>query len=289
MTRHSKNSTANAVFTYAERSKMESGSIKARLGADSMRKFESCWLCLRPSVKPVCTPQGYIYCHQCIILNAGEQKKQMAEDMEKWEAQKAKQEKEEQTKLLQEKSKDIADFLQANEGVAGNKGWAGSGNGNGNGSQTAAGGAGSKKIEFAERKSKLEETKSNFWLSEQAPKADPKAVKEPRKHLICPISGNPLKLKELTHLKPETTTDNTETTRWICPISKKMITHQKAAALKETGQVFLTECLEKYVMGKKGYLGDKEVTSKDIIHLIPGGTGFSAHNKVEAESYRPDM
>lgn len=34
------------------------GSIKGRFGGENLRRFEDCWLCLRPAVKPVCTPRG---------------------------------------------------------------------------------------------------------------------------------------------------------------------------------------------------------------------------------------
>lgn len=77
MSRHSKNNTANSIFSYYERKKVkgssfletlarplfsfalsESGSVKGRCGEENLRKFEDCWLCLRPAVKPVCTPKG---------------------------------------------------------------------------------------------------------------------------------------------------------------------------------------------------------------------------------------
>lgn len=77
MSRHSKNNTASSVFTYYERRKVRGigkkhtdlsiafisvvlgfGTLKGRLGGENMRNFEDCWLCLRPAVKPVCTPNG---------------------------------------------------------------------------------------------------------------------------------------------------------------------------------------------------------------------------------------
>nr|PIL97258.1 Zn-finger, RING domain containing protein [Toxoplasma gondii COUG] len=42
------------------------------------------------------------------------------------------------------------------------------------------------------------------------------------------------------------------------------------------------ECIEKYVLNKKGgFYGDKVITKQDIIPLVPGGTGYSSHNTVE--------
>jgi len=84
-------------------------------------------------------------------------------------------------------------------------------------------------------------------------------------------------------------TSDTETTKWVCAISKKPITHQKSAVVKSTGEVMLMECIEKYVFGKKGFYSDRDVSMNDIVKLIPGGTAFSLHNKVEAETFRPVM
>ncbi|GAB66887.1 hypothetical protein PCYB_102370 [Plasmodium cynomolgi strain B] len=53
MTRHSKNNTANPIFTYHERKKVSDvGTLKERLGKDSMRRFEQCWICLRSAETP---------------------------------------------------------------------------------------------------------------------------------------------------------------------------------------------------------------------------------------------
>lgn len=67
MTRHSKNNTASAVFTSAERSRLDYGTQHARAGKDSFRSFDACHLCLHTVKEPVCCEKGHLYCRACIV------------------------------------------------------------------------------------------------------------------------------------------------------------------------------------------------------------------------------
>lgn len=69
MSRHSKNNTASAYFTYEERQKLHDyGTQEARLGRDSMRPYDSCWLCLKTASKdPVVCEEGHLACRQCLL------------------------------------------------------------------------------------------------------------------------------------------------------------------------------------------------------------------------------
>jgi nitric oxide synthase-interacting protein len=54
MSRHSKNNTSRPIFTYAERQKLKDyGTIKQRLGKDSLKDFDACSLCLHNLVMPL--------------------------------------------------------------------------------------------------------------------------------------------------------------------------------------------------------------------------------------------
>lgn len=138
--------------------------------------------------------------------------------------------------------------------------------------------------------SKEEARAKNFWVPENTPDEPETKPKEPQRSLCCPISGVPLRLKQLVTVKPEyASNQDTETTRWMCSLSRREISHQKAAVVKSTGQVVLLDYLEKLVFGKKGALTSGVIERKDVISLIPGGTGFSAHNKVEVAVDRPNV
>jgi nitric oxide synthase-interacting protein len=86
MSRHSKNNTASSVFTYAERAKLDYGTQKQRLGSDSLRKFDACFLCLTVARDPVCwylhiyptlSSKGHLACKECFLSNILAQKKEI--------------------------------------------------------------------------------------------------------------------------------------------------------------------------------------------------------------------
>lgn len=71
MTRHSKNSTANAVYTYHEKRKDSStggyGTAQMRLSKDAIKEFDCCNLTLQPCIDPVITKDGYLFDKQAIL------------------------------------------------------------------------------------------------------------------------------------------------------------------------------------------------------------------------------
>lgn len=85
MSRHSKNNTANPVFTYAERKMIRDfGTQNARIGSDSQRPFEFCYLCVSRVIDPMCCHMGHMFCKDCIISNMVKQKKENTSKMENY-------------------------------------------------------------------------------------------------------------------------------------------------------------------------------------------------------------
>ncbi|PWN92237.1 hypothetical protein FA10DRAFT_266033 [Acaromyces ingoldii] len=80
MPRHSKNNTASGHFTKAEFEMLRDvwGSQRARLGAESMRHYDQCALCLHTVEQPVCCSKGHLFCKECILTNLVEQKRDIA-------------------------------------------------------------------------------------------------------------------------------------------------------------------------------------------------------------------
>lgn len=110
MTRHGKNSTAGAVYTYHERQKDAEqsgfGSKNVRLGKDSVKEFDCCSLTLQPCRDPVVTLDGYLYDKEAILECLLHQKREIARKMKAFEKQKKKTEREEhELRLAFEKSK----------------------------------------------------------------------------------------------------------------------------------------------------------------------------------------
>jgi len=277
MTKHSKNNTAKGYFTYYEKKKIkDAGTKRERLGVDSMRSFEQCWLCLRSAVKPVCTKKGFVYCKDCVILNLAKQKKDLEDHQFLYTQRLLKKDKEAKEREMEESNKEIGRFIEAEGRIKSIH------------HQSQEAKQQSNKPKFLER-DKATFVEKDFWIPQTAPVAPVPEVSEPKKHCVCPMSNTPLRLKDLIELKPDTLTNDSETTKWVCAVSKKPITHQRAAVIKSTGEIMLMDCIEKYVFGKKGFYADRNIGLKDIVELIPGGTGYAVHNKVEAATFRPVM
>ncbi|KAJ7650580.1 hypothetical protein FB45DRAFT_888171 [Roridomyces roridus] len=87
MTKHSRNSTASSVFSYAEHQKAASeyGTKKRRLGNDSMRRFDACCLCLQTAREPVACKDGHIFCRECAMNDLLSQKKDLKQQKDKAE------------------------------------------------------------------------------------------------------------------------------------------------------------------------------------------------------------
>lgn len=289
MAKHSKNNTSRSFFTYHERKKIQGhGTIHQRIGAESMRNFEACWLCLRQATNPVCTAQGIIFCKTCIVLSFAEQKRRNKVDevLHKKECEetklrnaekKANQDNRNAEKLISVHNKvlrgeDVKQFEKFNDDEVADL-------------QLTMG---PNKPKFLS-KDVSDVVAKSFWVVEALPQVPDATLRVPKKGLLCPITHCPLRLKELIELNPEIEDGESDTSTWICPICKKGIIHQPAAVLRTTGQVFTLDCLKKFVIGQKGYYGDRIVAEDDVVSLVAGGTGFTFHNKTESTFWRPVM
>lgn len=240
-----------------------------------MRKFEQCWLCLATAVKPVTTPSGYIYCKECILMSLAKQMEKNKKLLSQWESdmkmwQKKEDEKKEQEEL-EKKRKLVIDNLYS--------------------------------LDSAKKPNTNVETKknvfkedldykpgANFWGIDSSSKSNSKERKtegqpppKPKNLLSCPISGRPLKVKDLIDLDPDTRSTSdfpSSEVVWLCSVSKKPILHNQAYAYKKNGKIVM-----------KQYVGatDNPQDTESFVSLVPAGTAFSSHNNVEAKKFRPCM
>jgi nitric oxide synthase-interacting protein len=114
MARHSKNNTANCIFTYGERQKLKSmnewGEVSSRIGADSQKKFEQCNLCLKRLEDPVACPKGHVFCKTCIIENLFMQKKEIKQKIKHWEEENNKKLNTSQSEIISSKIESLKRF-----------------------------------------------------------------------------------------------------------------------------------------------------------------------------------
>eukprot|EP01057_Protomagalhaensia_wolfi_P005831 Protomagalhaensia_wolfi_Nauph_80__5830@NODE_734_length_2052_cov_85_306011_g549_i0_p1_GENE_NODE_734_length_2052_cov_85_306011_g549_i0NODE_734_length_2052_cov_85_306011_g549_i0_p1_ORF_typecomplete_len301_score52_03zfNOSIP/PF15906_5/8_2e30zfNOSIP/PF15906_5/1_4e04zfC3HC4_4/PF15227_6/2_4e05zfC3HC4_4/PF15227_6/7_9e03Rtf2/PF04641_12/78Rtf2/PF04641_12/8_2e02Rtf2/PF04641_12/2_7e05zfRING_UBOX/PF13445_6/7_8e05zfRING_UBOX/PF13445_6/1_8e04Ubox/PF04564_15/0_0084Ubox/PF04564_15/59zfC3HC4/PF00097_25/0_00034zfC3 len=299
MSRHSKNNTASSVFTYHERKSIKGyGSIHERLGTESLRHFEQCWICLKPAVDPVATPTGYLYCRDCIIFNFGEQR-QLWEDNIK--AQK--------NAAVVEGSPDEANInafltgqsLLDKQGTLSIKGrdyedQVGLFEHSDEERETKDMSERIKKQQERKRKREVEAGGSmnprsvSFWAPHEthtgranleflgAKKQKRKAGNE-KLVLQCPVSKTPLRLKDLIPVRPKVDQTDDGKTKWICSTSLKELAMQEVVLLKETGELMLKSVWKE--------LGSDSKAA--VVDMKSGESIFSSHNKVEINLFRPNI
>ncbi|WWC70646.1 uncharacterized protein I206_104597 [Kwoniella pini CBS 10737] len=89
MTRsHAKNNTTQSTLSYYERSLLRKDGAARRLGKDSFKPLDSCYLCLSKVKNPVACSLGHIYCKECFLSDLINQKSLIElkkKEIEKWD------------------------------------------------------------------------------------------------------------------------------------------------------------------------------------------------------------
>lgn len=149
---------------------------------------------------------------------------------------------------------------------------------------------------------------NNFWLPER--KSDQKeegasnAEKDTAgaKYTYCPMSGKPLKVKDLITVK-FTLASGKERNRvierygqnewqYMCPVCYVGLSNAvKCAVLRDSGDVICAECVERFAKpDSKNPVTDASIDpDRDIIFLQTEGTGYAATscNKLEQKKFAP--
>uniref|UniRef100_UPI00398EFCCC nitric oxide synthase-interacting protein n=1 Tax=Pristiophorus japonicus TaxID=55135 RepID=UPI00398EFCCC len=293
MTRHGKNCTAGAVYTYYEKKKDTAvsgyGTQSLRLSKDAIKDFDCCCLSLQPCKDPVITPDGYIYEKEAILEYILHQKTEIAKKIKAYEKQKnvkktelaelAKAEKETKVKAFLEKestivSKPLNPF-------------------------SAKGG----EAEASSSKDPIQQEKQkhlpSFWIPSLTPEAKASTIRKPDKTVYCPMSGKPLKMKDLIPVnfmpvdeKLERVQLITRQERYVCAVTRDVLGNSvPCAVLRPSGAVVTMECVERLIKHDMvDPINEAKLTEKDIIQIQRGGTGFAGSGvKLEAKESRPVM
>ncbi|KAM4016175.1 nitric oxide synthase-interacting protein [Anomaloglossus baeobatrachus] len=299
MTRHGKNCTAGAVYTYYEKKKDTAasgyGTQTVRLSKDAVKDFDCCCLSLQPCKDPVVTPDGFIYEKEAILEYILHQKREIARQMKAYEKQKneKKTEMEELNKAAKESKMKV--FLDKEMSIISKPLNPFTRKAESNGAEAAGSSSGSSQQSGEEKNKQL----PSFWIPSLTPEAKSTQVKKPDKSVYCPMSGRPLKMKDLISVKFTAVDDKVDRVglinrqdRYVCAVTRDMLGNSvPCAVLRPSGAVVTLECVEKLI--KKDMTdpisGDK-LTERDIIVLQRGGTGFSGSGvQLEAKEARPVM
>ena len=133
--------------------------------------------------------------------------------------------------------------------------------------------------------------RSSYWLSESQPETKESAPSPPPERPPSPMSGKPLRLKDLIPLDLKRDAKG----KVVCAVSGKAITTQPVVVLSNTGTVLLKQVMESIkepssskassrcpVTGKKFY-------PKHVVELRKGASGFAASGETVAKKYRPTL
>ncbi|XP_053195275.1 nitric oxide synthase-interacting protein [Scomber japonicus] len=305
MTRHGKNCTAGAVYTYHEKKKDTAasgyGTQSIRLGKDAIKDFDCCCLSLQPCQDPVLTPDGYLYEKQAILEYILHQKTEIAKKMKAYEKQKQAQKSNSQLESKSEERERVEKFKTRENSIVSkpiNPFTSGQSKGSEK-SRTDSSSAESSSAGSSSAVPSSSQSLPSFWIPSLTPEAKPTMLKKPSKAVLCPMSGRPIKMNELikvrfTPLDPslDRVALLTRQDRYVCAVTRDVLGNSvPCAVLRQSGIVVTQECVEKLI--KKDMLdpvsGDK-LSDKDIIPLQRGGTGFAASGvDLRAKEARPVM
>ncbi|XP_050476535.1 nitric oxide synthase-interacting protein homolog [Bombus huntii] len=285
MTRHARNCTAGAVYTYHEKRKDAAasgyGTNTQRVGKDSVKDFDCCCLTLQPCRNPVITKDGYLFDKEAILEYVLTKKKEYARKLKEYEKQKQQEEEQSNEKSANEELQKLQKFLKGEKNIVSR-------------SQIAAKESGSSVSNMSNGKDKM---LPSFWIPSKTPEAKETTLQKPDKTIYCPLSGKPLKIKDLIPVKFTEVKDPDDKkslivkqARYMCPITHDILSNSvPCAVIRTTGDVITMECVEKII--RKDWinpLDSTELTEADIIPLQRGGTGYSAVNDgLEGKHERP--
>ncbi|CAK9796953.1 Nitric oxide synthase-interacting protein homolog [Anthophora quadrimaculata] len=285
MTRHARNCTAGAVYTYHEKKKDATasgyGTNTQRVGKDSVKDFDCCCLTLQPCRNPVITKDGFLFDKEAILEYVLTKKKEYARKLREYEKQKQHEEEKCNEKTANEELQKLQKFLKGEKNIVSR-------------SQIIAEESTSSVSNMSNGKDKM---LPSFWIPSKTPEAKEIVLQKPDKTIYCPISGNPLKIKDLIPVKFTEVKDPDDRkslivkqARYMCPITHDILSNSvPCAVIRTTGDVVTMECVEKII--KKDWINPLDSTKlkeSDIIPLQRGGTGYSAVNDcLEGKHERP--
>lgn len=176
MTRHAKNCTAGAFYTYSEKKKDANasgyGTTSLRLGKDSIRSFDCCALTLQPCQNPVVSKDGYLFEKSAILEYIIAKKNEYSRALKEYNRQKESQNDPQASTI--EKLERISKALLAPTSSTSSI------------SNMAAGN---------------EKRLPSFWIPSETPNNKAAVQKAPDSTIYCPVSNKVLRVKDLIDVK----------------------------------------------------------------------------------------
>ncbi|XP_027877916.1 nitric oxide synthase-interacting protein [Xiphophorus couchianus] len=298
MTRHGKNCTAGAVYTYHEKRKDTAasgyGTQSVRLGKDAIKDFDCCCLSLQPCQDPVVTPDGYLYEKQAILEYILHQKTEIAKKMKAYEKQKQALKSTNQLESKSEERQRVERFKTRENSIVSKPI-----NPFTSGQKKESEASSSGEASTASPAPSSSQSLPSFWIPSLTPESKPTLLKKPSKAVLCPMSGRPIKMNDLipVNFTPlDSSLDRVallnRQERYVCAVTRDALGNSvPCVVLRPSGTVVTQECVEKLI--KKDMtdpVSGAKLTERDIVPLQRGGTGFAGSGvDLRAKEARPVM
>lgn len=249
------------------------------MSSDSKKQFSDCFLCLKPAQHPCVSPNGYLYCYECILNNIVTQKSGSKKKKKEISAQISEIEK--RVSLLKsDQGKMNAELFAKQE----------------RGLKAAS--------EQSTVQKENEETLQK--LTDQLSNLQKQKAKDSR--IVDPICGSLLKLKQLVKIRSPTSIEDEETSKtpenpdnsqkssfkfseFSCPICNKTFSNSRiGCVLGKCGHALCELCLKTFWDPLKPqnkiidcFVCHKKSTDKDLIKIKSEGTAFASTGNAEVK------
>ncbi|KAI8890127.1 hypothetical protein K501DRAFT_237024 [Backusella circina FSU 941] len=313
MPRHSKNNTASSVFTYHESHTLEYGTKRQRLGRDSYRDYNACFLCLQVARDPVSCGEGHLACRECMYESILQQKQDIKREQRQVDQKRQEFQNQKESEQIEAKRALLDDFDKTQNSMLGGRhrvSHQAGGKDEEDVNKVERGGT-KRKFELSTEEIhaiaekdlekatiKLQDEKSqaakpklaSFWVPELTPAAGilPESIKPQKTTVQCHAveKAHPLSIKSLIDV--QFTTEDGKKEKNICPACLKTLTNSsKLSVMRTCGHVICNPCVDMFVKkAKQCYVCEKKIKTKDIVDMSPEGTGFaSGSTKAMAEKF----
>ena len=262
-----------------------------------MKEIDACSLSLQPCADPVVTPQGVLYDRMVVVQYILDRKREIERATREWEAQQAGDAADAAGAAAQAAEARVEEFVARQEGLSAadlaQRQAARKGGGAGSSCGAVASTMGRSLMSSDTGKHAAD---TSFWVPSLTPEARTR-VEKPDATVRCPVSGEPLRLKQLAAVAftradaddagPDAGKKAGE--RFMCPLSKKPLSNlHPATVLRPSGTVISTQCVKDFI--RKDMLDpftDPPSTSRTS-SLPRRGHGLRlAHRREEPEGRAP--
>lgn len=298
MTRHGKNNTASACYTYHERQLDAKtggyGTVRERLGKDSVKDFDACCLTLQPCRNPVITPDGFIYDKEAILEYMLKKKAEAVKKVREYEKAKRKAAKEMAELAEAEKDSKAAAFIAKQKLVKTSSSMSSTDST----IESVSNMAGDRANKLPSFWAPSETPSSSSCSSSSSSSSSNLLGKKPDANVYCPMSGRILRTKDIYPIiftpidEIATGTVNAiKKERYMCPVTHDVLSNSVPCCyLKTSASVVTAECVEKIIRkDMMDPVNGKMLKENDIIYIQRGGTGYSSTNQVEAAISKPSL